>query len=126
VRLTHIETGIIVRNQEERDQTKNYKKAMEIMEEKLLNLFNSSKEKEILMMKKSQSGTGDLNEKIRTYNWPGDRITDHRINKTLYGINKMLQGKLLEEFLDELIESEKQALIASLIEREEQEENKEN
>ncbi len=107
VRITHIPTGIVVQNQDERDQHRNKAKAMEVLKLKIEGLQYSSFKDEINESRRQQHGSGNLSEKIRTYNWPDSRVTDHRIGLTLYGINQMLEGDHLETIIDKHIENER-------------------
>lgn len=96
VRLVHTPTGIIVACQEERSQLKNRDRAYEILKAKLFDYYNSQKLEAEAAEKKQMLGTGDRSEKIRTYNFPRNAITDHRINYTVYNLDKVLQGDLTE------------------------------
>ena len=100
VRLTHIPTGIIVYSQTERSQIKNKEKAIKILETRLYNLKLEEQEKELGQERKSKIGTGDRAEKIRTYNYPQNRVTDHRIGFTLNTLDRVMQGDL-----DKIIEA---------------------
>lgn len=102
VRITHLPTGIVVNCQDERSQLKNRAKAMRILLAKLYEHQLEEQQKELSEDRKSQVGTGDRSEKIRTYNFPQGRVTDHRINKTIYQLDKYLNGDI-SEMLDALI-----------------------
>ena len=102
VRITHIPTGIVISCQDEKSQLKNKDKAMKILKSKLYDLKLSEQNSEIAQMKKGQVGTGDRSERIRTYNFPQGRVTDHRINMTLYKLNNFIDGDL-DEMIDGLI-----------------------
>ncbi|MFZ2664153.1 MAG: PCRF domain-containing protein [Patescibacteria group bacterium] len=106
VRLTHIPTGTIVECQEERYQGKNREKALGILHSKLYTQMQEQHVKSITDLRSSQVGTGERSEKIRTYNFPQDRITDHRINKNWHSIERVMNGDI-EKILEEcsLIES---------------------
>jgi len=104
VRITHIPTGIVVQCQDERSQFKNREKAMKILRSKLYDKILVEKESELTAHRRSLVKTGDRSEKIRTYNFPQNRVTDHRINLTLYNLQEILDGEL-----DQLIESLKLA-----------------
>jgi peptide chain release factor 1 len=104
VRITHVPTGTVVSCQDERSQLKNKNKAMRVLRSRLLEVEKSRQEAELAKTRKSQVGTGDRSEKIRTYNFPQNRVTDHRVGLTLHRLNQVLEGDL-----DELIE----ALIAA-------------
>ncbi len=102
VRLTHIPTGIVVSMQDEKSQIKNKEKAMKILLARIYELEEEKRNKEIADNRKSQVGTGDRSERIRTYNFPQGRITDHRINKTIYQLDDFLNGNI-GEMIDSLI-----------------------
>ena len=105
VRITHIPTGIVVACQDERSQHKNRAKALRILRARLQDLHRKEHEREIGSKRKSYIGTGDRSEKIRTYNFPQNRVTDHRINLTIYNLEGILDGDL-DEILDKLQEVE--------------------
>lgn len=100
VRITHEPTGIVVSCQDERSQTKNKDKAMKLLKAKLLNMEIRKQEEEIAESRKLQVGSGDRSERIRTYNFPQNRVTDHRINYTSHSLDKFLEGEI-----DELLEA---------------------
>ncbi|MFM1515502.1 peptide chain release factor 1 [Helcococcus ovis] len=102
VRITHIPSGIVVSMQDEKSQHKNRDKAMKILYQKLYEHKLEEQQKELSEDRKSQVGTGDRSEKIRTYNFPQGRVTDHRINKTIYQLDAFLDGNI-EEMIDALI-----------------------
>ncbi|MCX7770786.1 MAG: peptide chain release factor 1 [Proteobacteria bacterium] len=102
VRITHIPTGIVVQCQDEKSQIKNKEKAMKVLRARLLEKIRSEKEQEQASLRKSMVGTGDRSERIRTYNFPQGRVTDHRINLTLYKIDMIMDGDL-DEIIDALI-----------------------
>ncbi len=102
IRLTHIPTGIVVACQDERSQHKNRDKAFKILRSKLYEIAQENQDKEIAENRKSQVGTGDRSERIRTYNFPQGRVTDHRIGLTLYKIEAVMNGDL-DELMDALI-----------------------
>lgn len=102
VRLTHEPTGLVVTCQDEKSQIKNKEKAMRVLRARLFELEEEKRNKEIADNRKSQVGTGDRSERIRTYNFPQGRITDHRINKTIYQLDDFLNGNI-EEMIDSLI-----------------------
>jgi len=104
VRITHLPTGMVVVCQDERSQTKNKSKAMRILRARLLDMRQQEEIKKISQERKSQIGTGDRSEKIRTYNFPDRRVTDHRINLTSYQLESILEGGL-DEFSDALIKA---------------------
>jgi len=100
VRITHIPTGIVVTCQDERSQLKNKIKALGILKARIYDEMQRKQEAEVGAERRSKIGTGDRSEKIRTYNYPQNRVTDHRINLTLMQLDRIMQGKM-----DELIES---------------------
>ena len=101
VRVTHLPTGIVVSCQDERSQFQNKQKALKILYAKLKDHYERKKREEIAKERKEQVGTGERSEKIRTYNFPQNRVTDHRINLTLYKLQEILDGKL-DEIIDAL------------------------
>jgi len=102
IRLTHIPSGIVITCQDERSQHKNKDKAFKILRAKLYEQAQIDQDKEIAQNRKSQVGTGDRSERIRTYNFPQGRVTDHRINLTLYKIDEIMNGSI-DELIDALI-----------------------
>jgi peptide chain release factor 1 len=100
VRVTHIPSGIVVSQQDEKSQHKNKAKALKILRSKLYDLQRSEQESERAKARKSQIGTGDRSERIRTYNFPQGRVTDHRINMTLYKLTDFLSGDAFKELSD--------------------------
>ncbi len=103
VRITHIPTGIVVTNQDQKSQHKNREKAMKVLKARLYDLQMQKKLEEEGADRKSQVGTGDRSGRIRTYNFPQNRITDHRINLTLYRLDAIMEGGLFDEIIDPLI-----------------------
>ncbi|MCR5699133.1 MAG: peptide chain release factor 1 [Treponemataceae bacterium] len=101
VRITHIPTGIVVIQQDEKSQIKNKAKAMRVLRARLFDLEESKKNAERAAERKSMVGSGDRSERIRTYNFPQNRLTDHRINLTLYKLDQVMQGNL-DELIDAL------------------------
>lgn len=101
VRLTHLPTGIVISCQDEKSQLQNRIKAMRILKAKLYDAEMQRQQDELGSARKSQIGSGDRSEKIRTYNYPQSRVTDHRINLTVYRLDSVLDGDL-DEFIDEL------------------------
>ena len=101
VRITHIPTGLVVICQDEKSQIKNKAKAMRVLRSRLYDLEESKKQAERAQNRKSQVGSGDRSERIRTYNFPQNRVTDHRINLTLYKLDAVMQGAL-DELIDAL------------------------
>lgn len=94
VRITHLPTGIVVSCQDERSQMKNKAKAMRVLKARLLAYLQEQEQKKISQQRKMQVGTGERSEKIRTYNFPERRVTDHRINFTIYRLDEVLEGNL--------------------------------
>ncbi|HJU64431.1 MAG TPA: peptide chain release factor-like protein, partial [Gemmatimonadaceae bacterium] len=94
VRITHVPTGIVVSQQDQKSQLQNKLKAMEVLRARLLDLRVAQQEAERSRMRKRQVGTGDRSAKIRTYNFPQNRVTDHRINFTLHELDRTLEGEL--------------------------------
>ncbi len=109
VRITHIPTGIVVSCQDERSQIKNREKAMRVLKARLLERMQKEKEEKISKERKTQIGTGERSEKIRTYNFPERRVTDHRINLTIYRLEEVMEGNL-DLILEELRREEKRRL----------------
>jgi peptide chain release factor 1 len=114
VRIKHKPTGIIVQCQDERSQIKNRERALKILRAKLYDLKLQQQQQEIAKLRKSQVRTGDRSEKIRTYNFPQNRVTDHRINLTLYNLQEVLDGDL-DEIINALIQTELKEKIAQLL-----------
>ncbi len=111
VRITHLPTGIVVTSSE-KSQHQNRARAMEVLRTRLYDLNSKNQSNEIASQRKSQIGTGDRSERIRTYNFPQGRVTDHRINLTLYRLEEVLNGDL-EEIINSLISAERlEAMIA--------------
>lgn len=106
VRITHIPTGTVVECQEERSQFKNRDKALKVLKSRLLNEKVREQQSAISAERKAQVGTGERNERIRTYNYPQGRVTDHRIGLTLYKIDEILNGTL-DEIIDALIAADR-------------------
>ena len=103
VRITHLPTGIVVSMQDERSQQRNKEKALRILKARLYEHYERERLKKIGEARKSQVGTGDRSERIRTYNYPQNRITDHRIGLTLYKLDQIMGEGLLDEIIDPLI-----------------------
>ena len=111
IRITHLPTGMVVECQDERSQYKNKDKAMRVLRSRLLDLKVCEQQGAIAAERKSQVGTGDRSERIRTYNFPQGRVTDHRIGMTLYKIDSFMDGAL-DEMIDALIADEQSRLLA--------------
>jgi peptide chain release factor 1 len=115
VRLTHIPTGIVVSQQDQKSQHKNREKAMRVLRARIYDMERQKVHDERSAARKGQVGSGDRSERIRTYNFPQGRVTDHRINKTGYNIDEVLAGNGLDEYIDELRtvdEAERLAAVA--------------
>ena len=111
VRITHVPTGIVVTCQDERSQMKNKAKAMKVLRARLLEAKSEQQEAQRMQERRQQIGTGDRSEKIRTYNFPDRRITDHRIGFTSHRLEEVLGGNL-DELIAPLLEAERQARLA--------------
>ena len=113
VRITHIPSGIVVSQQDEKSQHKNKAKAMKILRSRILDNEIQQKNKERSEQRKTQVGSGDRSERIRTYNFPQGRVSDHRINLTLYNLTEILEGKI-EELINPLIAEEESKKLAEM------------
>jgi peptide chain release factor 1 len=113
IRITHLPSGIVVFVQEERSQHKNKAKAMAYLRSKLYEQERSKRDSERAADRKSQIGSGDRSERIRTYNFPQGRVTDHRINLTLYNLPKVMEGEALGDIIDALITEHQSELLAA-------------
>lgn len=113
IRLTHLPTGIVVECQEERSQHKNRARAMSLLQARLDNLQREAQEKEMSDTRRSLVGSGDRSERIRTYNFPQGRVTDHRINLTLYSLDDVIQGNL-DQVIDPLLREYQADQLAAL------------
>ena len=100
IRMVHIPTGIVVNCQDERSQTKNREKAMKVMKSRVFDYYNTKYQNEYSENRRAQVGTGDRSERIRTYNFPQGRVSDHRINKTMYNLDEFIMG-----YIDEMTEA---------------------
>ena len=112
IRMTHLPTGIVVTCQDERSQIKNREKALKVMKSRLYDYYNSQYRKEYDENRKSQIGTGDRSERIRTYNFPQGRITDHRIGFTLFNLENFLSGSI-DEMIEALQIADREAKLAN-------------
>ena len=112
IRMTHIPTGIVVTCQDERSQIKNREKALKVLKSRLYDHYNSEYRKEYDENRKSQIGTGDRSERIRTYNFPQGRITDHRIGFTLYSLENFLSGDI-GEMIEALAIADREAKLSN-------------
>ena len=118
IRITHIPTGVVVECQDERSQHKNKDKAMKVLKSRLLEAKRQEQNDEMAQKRKSQVGTGDRSERIRTYNYPQGRMTDHRIGLTLYRLEDILNGDI-DEVIDALITADRATNLESTIENKE-------
>jgi peptide chain release factor 1 len=114
VRITHLPTGTVVTQQDEKSQHKNRAKAMKILRARLYDAERQRMDSERAASRKGQVGSGDRSERIRTYNFPQGRVTDHRVNVTLYKIDKVMTGEALDEILDALISEDEAERLATL------------
>jgi peptide chain release factor 1 len=113
VRLTHMPTGIVIYSQTEKSQLQNKEKAFRLLRSKLYDLEMEKKQNAEAEERRSQIGTGDRSEKIRTYNFPQGRVTDHRINLTLYKLDKIMNGDI-QDILDACIAADQAAKLAKM------------
>jgi peptide chain release factor 1 len=113
IRITHIPSGIVVAVQEERSQHKNRAKAMTMLRAKLYDQERSKRAAERAAERRGQVGSGDRSERIRTYNFPQGRLTDHRINLTLYKLPQVMEGEALDEIIDALVTEHQAELLAA-------------
>ncbi len=114
VRITHIPTGLMVSMQDEKSQHKNRAKAMKILLSRLYDHERQIIDSERAANRKSQVGTGDRSERIRTYNFPQGRISDHRINLTLYKLDEILSGEFLDEVIDPLVTEDEASKLSNM------------
>ncbi|MBR4723327.1 MAG: peptide chain release factor 1, partial [Clostridia bacterium] len=112
VRITHLPTGIVVSCQDEKSQFKNKDKAMKILRSRIFEVMEAERNSQIADARKSQIGSGDRSERIRTYNFPQSRVTDHRINLTLYKLEQILNGAI-DELIDALITADQTAKMSA-------------
>jgi peptide chain release factor 1 len=112
VRITHLPTGLVVTCQDEKSQLKNKDKAMKVLKSRLYDMMKSEKEREYADTRKSQVGSGDRSERIRTYNFPQGRVTDHRIGLTLYKLELFLDGDM-DEMIEALVNADKAQALQS-------------
>lgn len=114
VRITHLPTGLVVIQQDEKSQLRNKQKAMRILLSRLYDLERGKLDAERSAARKSQVGSGDRSERIRTYNFPQGRVTDHRIGLTLHKIEKVMLGEALDEVIDALTAEDQAEMLAEL------------
>ena len=113
VRITHLPTGIVVQSQDERSQHRNKERALSVLKARLLDKKRREEEERLGRMRRSLAGSGERNERIRTYNFPQNRLTDHRINLTLYALSRVIEGEM-----DELVSALRQKDTAMRIQNE--------
>jgi peptide chain release factor 1 len=113
VRITHLPTGIVVTSSE-KSQHQNRARAMKVLQARLYEQKREALDAERSESRKSQVGSGDRSERIRTYNFPQGRVTDHRINLTVYHLPKVLEGEALDEIIEPLIAEDQAARLAAL------------
>ena len=112
VRITHLPTGLVVAIQDEKSQHKNKAKALKILKARLYDQERAAKDSVRAADRKGQVGSGDRSERIRTYNFPQNRLTDHRINLTLYKLEQVVAGEALDEVIEPLINEDEAARLA--------------
>jgi peptide chain release factor 1 len=113
IRITHLPTGVVVAMQEERSQHRNRAKAMAILRSRILDAQNQKLDAERAQDRRSQVGSGDRSQRIRTYNFPQGRVTDHRVNLTLYSLDRIMEGEGLDEIIDALTTERQAELLAA-------------
>ena len=114
VRITHLPTGLVVIQQDEKSQHKNKARALKVLRARLYEMERQARHDARAADRKSQVGSGDRSERIRTYNFPQGRVTDHRINLTLYKIDKVMSGEALDEIIDALTAADRAAKLAAV------------
>ncbi len=113
VRITHMPTGLVVIQQDEKSQHKNKAKALKVLRSRLYDMERQARDSARAAERKNQVGTGDRSERIRTYNFPQGRVTDHRVNLTLYKIDKVISGEALDEIIDAILAEDQAAKLAA-------------
>jgi peptide chain release factor 1 len=114
VRITHLPTGLVVIQQDEKSQHKNKSKALKVLRSRLYERERQQRDRARAAERKSQVGSGDRSERIRTYNFPQDRVTDHRVNLTLSKIEKVMNGETLDQIIDALLAADQAAQLAAV------------
>jgi peptide chain release factor 1 len=114
VRITHLPTGLVVIQQDEKSQHKNKARALKVLRSRLYEMERQARDSARAAQRKSQVGSGDRSERIRTYNFPQGRVTDHRINLTLYKIDKVMNGEALDELIDAILAENQAARLAAV------------
>jgi peptide chain release factor 1 len=114
VRITHLPSGLVVIQQDEKSQHKNKARALKVLRSRLYEMERQARDSARAAERKSQVGSGDRSERIRTYNFPQGRVTDHRINLTLYKIDKVMSGEGLDEIIDAILAEDQAARLATV------------
>ena len=114
VRITHLPSGLVVIQQDEKSQHKNKAKALKVLRSRLYEMERHTRDSARAADRKSQVGSGDRSERIRTYNFPQGRVTDHRISLTLYKIDKVISGEALDEIIDSILAEDQAARLATV------------
>jgi peptide chain release factor 1 len=114
VRITHLPTGLVVIQQDEKSQHKNKARALKVLRSRLYEMERQARDSARAAQRKSQVGSGDRSERIRTYNFPQGRVTDHRVNLTLYKIDKVMSGEALDEIIDAILAVDQAARLAAV------------
>ena len=114
VRITHLPTGVVAQCQDEKSQHKNKAKALTVLRSRIYELERQKKDEERALSRKSQVGSGDRSERIRTYNFPQGRVTDHRISLTLYKLDQILNGESLSEVISALVTNDNMQKLSDL------------
>ena len=114
VRISHLPTGLVVIQQDEKSQHKNKARALKVLRSRLYEMERRARDSARAAERKSQVGSGDRSERIRTYNFPQGRVTDHRINLTLYKIDKVMSGEALDEIVDAILAEDQAARLATV------------
>ena len=115
VRITHLPTGIVVSQQDEKSQIRNKEKGLKILRSRIYEQERQKRDEERSQDRKSKIGTGDRSERIRTYNFPQGRVTDHRINMTLHKLEEFLEGEIFDEFIENLNLQAQEEKLTSLV-----------
>jgi peptide chain release factor 1 len=114
VRITHLPSGLVVIQQDEKSQHKNKARALKVLRSRLYEMERQARDSARAAQRKSQVGSGDRSERIRTYNFPQGRVTDHRINLTLYKIDKVMSGEALDEIIDAIVAEDQATRLATV------------
>jgi peptide chain release factor 1 len=117
IRITHLPTGIVVAVQEERSQHRNRAKAMAVLRARILDGESQRASEARAQDRRAQVGSGDRSQRIRTYNFPQGRVTDHRINLTLYSLDRLMEGEGLDAIIDALAADRQAQMLAEQAER---------